>query len=88
MNKCHVAKGSSCIACECTDPVVKAIIGESEAVLHLPMGEHLAQLLHQTRHSLPLLACLDAALQLAVGIPTLPLQACTVKPCAHIAKQC
>ena len=71
-----------------TDPVVEAIIGEREAVLHLPMGEHLAQLLHQTRHSLPLLACLDAALQLAVGIPTLPLQARTVKLCAIIVKQC
>ena len=71
-----------------TNPVVEAIIGEREALLHLPMGEHLAQLLHQTRHSLPLLACLDAALQLAVGIPTLPLQAGTVKLCARTVKRC
>ena len=54
------------------DLVVPAIIGEGEAVLHLPVSQHLAQLLHQHGHPLPLLACLDAALQLAVCVPPLP----------------
>ena len=53
------------------DPVVPAIVSERQAVLHLPVGEHLAQLLHQARHSLPLLASFDTTLQLAVGIPSL-----------------
>ena len=60
--------------------VLKAIVGEGQAVLHLPVGEHLAQLLHQAGHSLPLLACLDATLQLAVGIPPLASHICTVRP--------
>lgn len=33
-------------ASQCTDLVLEAIIGEGQAVLHLPVGEHLAQLLH------------------------------------------
>lgn len=54
-----------------SDLIVPAIIGEGLAVLHLPVREYLAQLLHQTGHTLPLLPSLDAALQLAVCIPTL-----------------
>ena len=62
-----------------TDLVLETIIGEGQAVLHLPVGEHLAQLLHQARHPLPLLACLDATLQLAVGVSPLVSHMYTVR---------